>query len=81
MSETTVYSTPNCQQCRLTYRALDAAGITYRIVDLSLPENSAAVQYVTEELRYIQAPIVVSGDDDENHWSGFRPDKISQLSQ
>lgn len=55
MSEVVVYSTPNCQQCRLTYKGLDAAGVSYRVVDLSLPENSAAVQYVTEELRYTQA--------------------------
>ena len=31
MFTVTVYSTPNCQQCRMTYRALDQAGITYTV--------------------------------------------------
>jgi glutaredoxin-like protein NrdH len=30
-----------------------------------------------KELGYLQAPVVIT---DEDHWSGFRPDKISELA-
>jgi glutaredoxin-like protein NrdH len=40
--------------------------------------NDAALEYVTEELGYSAAPVVVV--DDHNHWSGFRPDLIDNLS-
>lgn len=36
----TVYSKPSCVQCNATYRALDKAGITYSIVDISANEGS-----------------------------------------
>ena len=69
----TVYSKPNCVQCNATYRALDDKGIPYTVIDMSQdPEALAAVK----ELGYLQAPVVVLGQD---HWSGFRPDKIAQI--
>ena len=71
----TVYSKPSCVQCNATYRALDAKGILYNIVDLS--ESDAALEYV-KELGYSQAPVVVV--DDQDHWSGFRPDKIDRIA-
>ncbi len=70
----TVYSKPACVQCVATTRALTARGIAYDLVDLS--ENVEALARVTE-LGYRQAPVVMVGDD---HWAGFRPDKISALS-
>lgn len=73
----TVYSKPACVQCNATYRALDSKGIGYVIVDVT--EVPAALEYITEELGYSQAPVVVV--DDENHWSGFRPDKIAELAK
>lgn len=72
---TTVYTKPSCVQCNATYRALDSKGIEYDIVDLS--EDPAALETV-KELGYLQAPVVVTDDE---HWSGFRPDKIEALSQ
>ena len=72
----TVYSKPSCVQCNATYRALDAKGILYDIVDLS--ENDAALEYV-KELGYSQAPVVVV--DDQDHWSGFRPDNIKRVAR
>lgn len=50
-------------------------GISYEIVDLS--ESDAALEYV-KELGYAQAPVVVV--DDQDHWSGFRPDKIERIA-
>ena len=78
MSEmVTVYSKPACIQCTMTYRVLDKAGVTYTIVDVT--ENAAALEYVSEDLGYSAAPIVVV--DEHDHWSGFRPDLIAALAQ
>lgn len=68
----TVYSKPACVQCTATKRALDKKGLVYREVDLT--ESEESLEYVTEELGYSMAPIVVV--DEHNHWSGFRPDRI-----
>ena len=70
----TVYSKPNCVQCNATYRALDKAGLRYETVDISL--DVEALEQV-RTLGYAQAPVVVAGED---HWSGFRPDKIKALA-
>lgn len=70
----TVYSTPQCPQCMMTKKSLDRAGITYDEVDLS---TDAAATDRVKALGYTQAPVVVAG---EEHWSGFRPDKIETLT-
>jgi glutaredoxin-like protein NrdH len=70
----TVYTKPACVQCNATYRALDKEGIDYAVVDIT--EDAEARDYVMA-LGYLQAPVVVAGDD---HWSGFRPDRIKTLS-
>ncbi|NUS42511.1 MAG: glutaredoxin-like protein NrdH [Mycobacteriaceae bacterium] len=70
----TVYTKPACVQCTATYRALDKAGIEYTVVDIS--EDADARDYVMA-LGYLQAPVVVAGND---HWSGFRPDRIGSLT-
>ena len=71
----TVYSTPSCMQCKATYRALDSKGINYQVIDVSA--DAEAAEFV-KGLGYVQAPVVVTDDE---HWSGFRPDKIADLSQ
>ena len=70
-----VYSKPSCVQCTATYRALDNKGINYQVIDVSA--DAEAAEYV-KGLGYMQAPVVVTDDE---HWSGFRPDKIEALSQ
>lgn len=70
----TVYTQPSCMQCKATYRALEARGINYEIIDVS--EDPAALELV-KALGYLQAPVVVAEGD---HWSGFRPDKIDELA-
>ncbi|MBP1326411.1 glutaredoxin-like protein NrdH [Leucobacter exalbidus] len=70
----TVYTKPSCVQCTATYRALDSKGIEYNVLDLS--QDESALETV-KELGYLQAPVVVTDDE---HWSGFRPDKISALA-
>ncbi|KSU68026.1 MULTISPECIES: glutaredoxin-like protein NrdH [Micrococcaceae] len=70
----TVYTKPSCVQCNATYRALDKKGVEYNKVDIS--QDAAALEHV-RGLGYMQAPVVVTDDD---HWSGFRPDKIELLA-
>lgn len=69
----TVYSQPSCQQCHATTRSLTSKGVEHKVVDIS--QDPEARDFVIG-LGYMQAPVVVAGDD---HWSGFRPDKISGL--
>jgi len=45
------------------------------VVDIS--QDDAARDYVMA-LGYLQAPVVVAGDD---HWSGFRPGRIEALAE
>jgi glutaredoxin-like protein NrdH len=71
----TVYSTPSCVQCKATYRALDKKGLAYEVVDVT--EDAQALETV-RSLGYVQAPVVVVGDE---HWSGFRPDRISAVAE
>ncbi|BDZ49496.1 glutaredoxin-like protein NrdH [Frondihabitans sucicola] len=70
----TVYTKPSCVQCTATYRALDNKGIEYEVFDVSVDEKALET---VKALGYLQAPVVVT---DEDHWSGFRPDKIAGLA-
>jgi len=70
-----IYSKPDCVQCNATYRALDKHGIAYHVVDLT--QDAQALGQV-RAMGYQQVPVIVAGDD---HWSGFRPDKITALRQ
>ena len=71
----TVFSQPQCVQCNATYRGLDAKGIQYEVVELS--ENPDRLEEV-KALGYMRAPVVIAGDE---HWSGYRPDKINELAE
>ncbi|AWB84590.1 glutaredoxin-like protein NrdH [Corynebacterium liangguodongii] len=71
----TVYTKPACVQCKFTTKALDAAGLDYALVDISV--DSDARDYVMA-LGYLQAPVVEAGGE---HWSGFRPERIQALAQ
>lgn len=69
-----IYSKPDCVQCHATYRALDRQGIDYQVIDLT--QDSHALNLV-KSLGYQQVPVIIAGDD---HWCGFRPDKIGALA-
>jgi len=71
----TVYTLPACVQCDSTKRLLTRNEIPYNEVDLSQDSDAMAM---VRELGYSAAPIVMAGDD---HWSGFRPDKLATLTQ
>ena len=73
----TVYSKPSCVQCNATFRALDARGVQYHVVDVDeLPTGAA------DELRALgfqQLPVVKA--ERMAAWSGFRPDLIGAIEK
>lgn len=70
----TIYTKENCVQCNATCRAMDKKGIAYHLVDIL--EDQEALAHV-RALGYQQVPVVQTASE---HWSGFRPDKISRLA-
>ena len=74
---TTIYTTPNCVGCTATLRAFDRAGFEdYTLVDLAQHPDLLA-EFKT--LGHQQAPVVVTGDEPGDIWSGFRPDRINEF--
>lgn len=69
----TVYSKPNCQQCKATTKLLDNLGIPYTYVDVL--DDHAAFDLI-QAFGYTSVPVVMAGD---MHWGGFRPDRIKAL--
>lgn len=69
-----IYGKPNCVQCNATYRAFDKQGIDYQVIDLT--QDPQALDHV-KSLGYQQVPVIIAGDE---HWAGFRPDKIGALA-
>ncbi len=61
----TVYSKPDCMQCRMTYKAMVAKGLAYQVVDVT--EKMGALEYV-KELGYLTAPS--SSVSEHDHWGG-----------
>lgn len=75
----TVYSKPQCVQCDATKKRLTKFGVAFTEVDIT--EDAGALEYVTDELGYMQAPVVVVEDGTgEDHWSGFRLDCIQRIA-
>ena len=70
----TVYTLPSCVQCDSTKRMLKSIDVDYEEIDMS--QDPVALEMV-KTLGYTAAPVVVSGED---HWSGFRMEKIQALS-
>ena len=70
----TVYTKPDCPNCEKTKDYFASKGITYTAVDITAVP--AALEYITAELGYSQAPVVVNNSDDQDHWSGLRRDKL-----
>ena len=68
-----IYSKPACMQCTATKRELERRGMRFEEVDLT--KDTRAFEMV-RALGYMQVPVVVAGED---HWCGFRPDKIGAL--
>jgi glutaredoxin-like protein NrdH len=79
----TLYAKPGCPQCDATCRQLEKDEIGYRKIDIT--QDSAAYEMCTA-LGYASVPVVVASYEaegrcgaSEQHWSGFRPDRIDAL--
>lgn len=74
----TLYTKPaGCFGCAKTKELFTTAGIPFTEVDITA--NAAALEYVSEELGYAQAPVVVCEiGGSVNHWSGLNPPMIAQ---
>ncbi|MBS9532398.1 glutaredoxin family protein [Mycobacterium sp. M1] len=75
LPEVIVLTKPHCQPCRATTRALAQAGIPFDVIDLTADDDG---RQMVLDLGYSSAPVVVAG---EEHWSGHRPDRISELAR
>lgn len=81
MLAVTVYTTgTDSEPCKMTTDVLTKRGVPFTEVDIR--ENAAARVYVTEELGYTAAPVVVVEDGTgEDHWCDFRPDQIGRIAR
>ncbi|SEN93052.1 glutaredoxin domain-containing protein [Cryobacterium luteum] len=70
----TVYTLPNCMQCTMTTRALDAANLPYTVIDLTTDKRATDLMH---QFGYTSAPVVVAR---AVSWSGFRPDWIAKMA-
>lgn len=68
-----IYSKPACVQCTATKRSMEAKGIEFTELDVTKDQNAYDAVVA---LGYRQMPVVTAG---EVHWSGFDPDRISDL--
>lgn len=71
----TVYTKPGCNPCRMTKLQMTKHGIT-SFDEVDVTEDEVALNYV-KSLGYQQMPVVQAGED---HWSGFRSEKIKELA-
>lgn len=82
-----LYTKPACPQCEATKRWFKDKGFDFQnppegvnlFTELGTDEgNLVAFQYLNE----LQMPAVwVQDGDYEDHWTGFRPDKIDSLAE
>lgn len=70
----TVYTKPNCPQCSRTKAMLKSKGFSYEEVDVTT--NEEIVEYLLSK-GFRSLPVV---ETDKEMWSGFRYDKIKELT-
>ncbi|SDO32128.1 glutaredoxin-like protein NrdH [Cryobacterium flavum] len=70
----TVYTLPNCTQCTMTTRAIDAADLPYTVIDLTTDARATDLMH---QFDYTTAPVVIAR---VVAWSGFRPDWIAKIA-
>lgn len=68
----TVYTKPNCMQCKMTQKFLKEHDIDFEVKST---ENEAYREEVID-MGYQSLPVVVTDDD---QWSGLRMDKLHGL--
>ena len=69
-----VYSTPGCNNCRMTKEFLKSKNIDFE--DINIAENEEARNWLIEKTGYIGAPVIQIGDE---FVIGFDRKKIESL--
>lgn len=79
MMTVTLYTKPGCQQCVLTSKKFNQAGVEFTTKDIS--ESEEAYNEVVA-LGYKSLPVVVvqEADGEPTSWAGLRPDMIRDLT-
>lgn len=73
MSDVTVYWMQGCGPCGQTKRWLEKEGVEFDAVELKTTED---FENLIHPMGYKQVPVVVAGED---HWSGFRINRLKEL--
>lgn len=72
----TIYTSDDCQACRMTKRAMDKLGVSYDLINIA--DVPAAVLEDMRDKGHARLPVVDTGQE---KWSGFRPEKIQGIQQ
>lgn len=72
----TVYTTNNCQPCKMTKRHLARLGLDFS--EVNIVENPEALTQL-KAMGYTSAPVVVATTGES--WSGFNPTKLNALKE
>ena len=72
----TLYSKPNCMQCKFTKEYLLNHDIKFKNIDVSVDKN--ALTHITDDLGYMTLPVIEL--DTGESWFGFRPDLLEALN-
>lgn len=75
-TQITVWTKPNCVQCRLVKARLTTAGVPYTEQDITAPENTRELEYF-KGLGYLSAPITEYG---KLAFAGFIPAEIDRIA-
>lgn len=70
-----VYTKPNCAQCDFTKKFLNNYEIDYETINVY--DNEEALQLLKD--KGLSSMPVVSINDFEEHWTGFRPDELTKI--
>jgi glutaredoxin len=73
MKENLIYTSPDCQACRMTKMLMDAQNVSYREIDVSVDKKSYENLIAAGHTRL---PVVVTSN---GVWTGFHPEKIRGL--
>ncbi|WP_056994464.1 glutaredoxin domain-containing protein [Limosilactobacillus ingluviei] len=69
----TVFTLPNCVQCKMTIRLMEQLQLSYKVIDLT---KNPSIRKEFQQLGYRSAPVVKS---DAGEWAGFQPNKIKEM--
>lgn len=73
----TVYTSPDCNSCRVTKKFLMRQGIPFTEVDVTVHQSGDEIRRLGYQVPGVALPVVVT---ERFHWSGYRHDKLKDLA-